>query len=302
MRPDEIGGVLPVLYSFFDDGGNLRLDGFRHQCEHCLANGANGVVLFGFVTQFYRLSFAEKVAALRETARSLEGRGTLGVTIMEASVAGQMELIRVARDEGADWVILQPPLGPPARAPDWMEMLKPLIDEAGIPVAVQNALIAGTCLSNGDLITLQTECPNLMGVKAETSSEDVAAFARNCRDRFRILTGNWGVEYPFFLRSGVHGVIPAPNFVKEQVALHKAAIREDWEKVDQIHAQILPLMQFIRERPAPEEQIILGKQAYSWRTSYTVGTNRKPGPASINSHILAHAHNLLGAMMRQSVE
>lgn len=292
MKLDDLGGVLPVLYAFFDDRGALRLDGFRHQVVHCLENGAAGVILFGFVTQFYRLSFAEKVAAIRETARSLDGGASLGVTVMEANVDGQLELCKVAREEGADWVILQPPLGPPARSSDWISMLRNIIDGAALPVAVQNALIAGTHLANDELIALQDGSPNLIAVKAETASEDVAAFAADFGHRFRVLTGNWGVEYPFFSRNGAHGLIPAPNFVPEQVELHRAAQSGDWETVDSIHASILPLLQFFRERPAPEGQILLGKQAYGWRTGFDPGGNRAPGPSSCDPRIVQHARHL----------
>lgn len=68
--------------------------------------------------------------------------------------------------------------------------------------------------------------------------------------RFRILTGDRGVEYPFFRRHGAHGLIPAPNFVPEQVALHTATMAGDWDRAEDIQAPILPLMQFIRA-PCP---------------------------------------------------
>ena len=292
MKPDDLEGILPVLYAFFDERGGLRLDGFRQQVDHCMENGAGGVILFGFVTQFYRLSFAEKVSAIRDTVRGLNGAGSLGVTVIEANTDSQLELCRVAREEGADWLILQPPLGPPARSSDWISMLRQIIDSAGLPVAVQNALIAGTHLTNDELVALQDASPNLVAVKAETASEDIAAFAKEFGHRFRVLTGNWGVEYPFFLRNGAHGLIPAPNFVPEQVALHQAALNGDWETVDGIHADILPLMQFFRERPAPEGQILLGKQAYGWRTGFDPGGNRAPGPSSCNPRIVEHARRL----------
>ena len=67
-----------------------------------MSNGASGVVLFGFVTQFYRLSFAEKRESLRSTVAAIAGQGRVGVTVMEPSPKGQAELIRVAREEGAD--------------------------------------------------------------------------------------------------------------------------------------------------------------------------------------------------------
>lgn len=292
MRADFIGGIAPVLYAFFDDKGALRQAGFRQQVDHCMGNGASGVVLFGFVTQFYRLSFAEKRESLRTTVAAMAGRGRVGVTVMEPSPQGQAELIRVAREEGADWVILQPPLGPPSRPGDWLDMLQELIAGAGLPVAVQNAKIATTQLSNAQLVALQGRCPDLVAVKAETEAEEVARFCTEQGQRFRILTGDWGVEYPFYARHGAHGLIPAPNFVAEQVAQHKAAVAGDWDRVDEIQAQILPLMQFLRERVAPEGQILLGKAAYGWRTGCDAGGNRRPGPAAADPAILTHARRL----------
>lgn len=292
MNPDRISGVMPVLYAFFDHNGGLRLDGFAHQTDHCLSQGATGVVLFGFVTQFYRLTFAEKVAAIRATVAEAQGRGHVGVTVMEPSWQAQAELIRVAREEGVDWVILQPPLGPPINPADWLAMLPPLIKGAGVPVAIQNADMANVQLATADLVTLQQSCPNLVAIKAETDSASVAAFAADHGTNFRVVIGNWGVEYPFFRRHGAAGLIPAPNFVPEQVAQEMAAARGDWASVDDLQAKILPLMQFIRERAAPEGQIQLGKAAYGWRTGFDPGHNRAPGPAAIDTRILAHAKHL----------
>lgn len=292
MTPDKIGGILPVLYAFFDHAGALRQDGFRHQVAHSMGAGASGVVLFGFVTQFYRLTFTEKVETLKTTVAAVAGAGSVGVTVMEPSAAGQAELIRVAREEGAGWVILQPPLGPAARPEDWADMLVSLIDGAGLPVAVQNADIATTRLGNAHLSALADRCPGLVAVKAETDSADVAAFAETEGHRFRVINGNWGVEYPFFRRHGSHGLIPAPNFVPEQVAIHASTDAGDWDTAEDIHARILPLMQFLRERSAPEGQILLGKQAYGWRTGFDPGGNRAPGPQAPDARILAHARRL----------
>lgn len=301
MTGDRIAGINPVLYAFFDHSGRLRQDGFRHQVDHCMDVGAAGVVLFGFVTQFYRLSFTEKVESLRTSVAAMAGRGLVGITIMEPSPEGQVELIRAAREEGADWVILQPPLGPPAQPADWLDMLAEIIAGAGLPVAIQNAAIANTQLTTAQLLALQGRCPSLIGVKAETDSADVAAFCREHRQRFRILTGDWGVEYPFFARHGAHGLIPAPNFVAEQVALQAAAETGDWDRVDEIHEALLPLMQFLRERAAPEGQILLGKAAYGWRTGFDPGGNRRPGPQVMDAEIRAHAQHLHARLLAKEL-
>lgn len=292
MTGFAIEGIHPVLYAFFDAAGRLRQDGFRQQVDHCLDHGAGGVVLFGFVTQFYRLSFAEKIESLRTTVAAMQGRGQVGVTVMEPSPQGQADLIRAAREEGADWVIVQPPLGPPVMADDWLPMLRDLLGQAGLPVAVQNASIANAHFTNEQLRALQETCPDLRAVKAETGTAEVGAFCRDHGHRFRVLTGDWGVEYPFFARQGAHGLIPAPNFVPEQVAQYRAAQAGDWDRVDAIQERLLPLMQFFRERPAPEGQILLGKLAYGWRTGVDTGPNRAPGPQAVDPAIAAHARHL----------
>lgn len=292
----KIGGVMPVLYSFFDEAGALRMDGFEHQIEHCIANGASGIVLFGFVTQFYRLSFEEKKEIARLAARQLGGRGTLGITVMEPALDGQMELVRLAEEVGADWVILQPPLGPPSQPALWMELVCRVAAETELPVAIQNATIAGTTFSNDQLLALKQRQPNICLCKAETESSDVARFAREQGRDFRVITGNWGVEYPFFLENGAHGLIPAPNFVPEQVTIHAAAENGDRDTIYRLHRDILPLMQFIRERPPPEGQIILGKYAYQRRTGYAAGGNRLPGPQEIDPAIRRHLDWLCGKL------
>ena len=295
----EIGGILPVLYSFFDQDGGLRMEGFDHQIEHSLAHGANGIVLFGFVTQFYRLTFPEKQQIAKRAAATLKGRGSLGITVMEPSEEAQIALVRVAEDVGADWVILQPPLGPPSDPALWVDMVARIAATTDLPVAVQNAPIAGTTLSIDALLALQDRRPNVRLCKAETQAEEVAAFARDHGGQFRVLTGNWGVEYPFFRANGAHGLIPAPNFVPEQTALHEATgPGGDPARADRIHASILPLMQFLRERPAPEMQLLYGKYVYQRRTGFSMGGNRRPGPSLLDPALVRHADRLCERLWR----
>lgn len=294
LDAQEIGGILPILYSFFDEEGRLRHDGFEHQIEHCMGDGASGIVLFGFVTQFYRLTFEEKREIAVLCSRILRGRGSFGVTIMEPSLEAQVALIRIAEEAGADWIILQPPLGPPSPPALWLEMLRRAAAATALPVAVQNATIAGTTLSNEQLLALQDSQPNIRLCKAEADSADVAAFAAEFGERFRVITGNWGVEYPLFRQAGAHGLIPAPNFVAEQAAIHRASDpgNPDTATVDRIHESILPLLQMLRERAALEDQIQLGKYIYHRRTGYPLGGNRLPGPQRLNPFFARHIDRL----------
>jgi len=290
----HIGGILPILYTFFDDDGRVRPGSFARQVEHSLDAGAPGIVLFGFVTQFYRLTFDEKVAIMAECSEALAGRGSFGITVMDSNVEGQVALVQAAERLNADYFIFQPPLGPPGHAPRWQEMVVEVAKATELPVGIQNAPIAGTVLTAQQLVALQERVPHLTIIKAEDASENVASFSRDHGDRFRILTGNWGVEYPFFAENGAHGLIPAPNFVPEQVALHAALEKgeDGFAEAMAIHGRILPLMQFLRCRENAESQFLLGKRALARRLGMKSCQGRLPGPVRADSAIEAHVDRL----------
>lgn len=280
----SIGGVHPVLFTFFDQEGRIREDGFEHQVAHCLSAGTPGVVLFGFVTQFYKLTLAEKLQILDWTSAALSGRAQLGVTVMEPTLEAQLTLCRAAEKSGADWLIIQPPIGPAVTAEWWLEMIGYLADQTSLPVAVQNAAIAGTTLTIEQLLRLQDRHPNVMLCKAETGLTDVARFAREHGERFRVMTGNWGAEYPYFASNGAHGFIPAPTFVHEHVKLERL-LRGNPDEVREamrLHGRLLTLIQLIREVGGVEQQLLAGKRIYQWQTGYDPGGVRVPGPARLD--------------------
>jgi 4-hydroxy-tetrahydrodipicolinate synthase len=290
----QIGGIVPVLFTFFDERGAVRLDAFDRQIEHCLENGATGIVLFGFVTQFYRLSFAEKVAIAERCAGRLDGRGTLGLTVMEPTPEGQRDLVKAAEANGADWIILQPPLGPPPGGRRWLPLIRHVASGTALPAAVQNATLTGSTLSIADLAELQQGCPNVRYVKAETDMLDIADFAQRFGDRFGVITGNWGVDYPFQRLQGTHGLIPAPNFVREQVAIH-AAFEPGGAGLDaalSVQERIMPLMQFLRERPI-DEQLLLAKYAFANRTGLDLGGERLPAAGPLDRRLTDYVDHLL---------
>jgi len=135
-------------------------------------------------------------------------------------------------------------------------------------------------------------------VKAETESIDIARFGRDHGARFRILTGNWGAEYPYFREDGAHGLIPAPNFVPEQAAIHHATDPRtpNFARAIKLYARIFPLMQFIRERPGVEEQLLLGKHMLAQRLNLASCLGRLPGPQIVDASLLSHAERLASAV------
>jgi dihydrodipicolinate synthase/N-acetylneuraminate lyase len=131
-------------------------------------------------------------------------------------------------------------------------------------------------------------------VKAETDMLDIADFATTHGHSFGVITGNWGIDYPFQRLQGAHGLIPAPCFVREQVAIHRA-FEPDGGGIDAamaIHERILPLMQFFRERPI-DEQLLLAKYAFAQRTELEFGGERLPAVGPLDRRMVEYVNRLI---------
>src|SRR3546814_8356719 len=81
----------------------------RRKGDACIANVAHGIAIIGLATEINKLSTAERRMAMEWAAEDVGGRVPLAVTVAEATVPGQIEMVGAAKALGAGWVILQPP-------------------------------------------------------------------------------------------------------------------------------------------------------------------------------------------------
>ena len=102
-------GVYPILYSFFDDEGQLDREAMRRQVEGCITGGAHGIAVMGLATEVGKLDVNERRRVIEWVGEDINGRVPYAVTVGEGSVSGQIEFVKGAQAVGADWVILQPP-------------------------------------------------------------------------------------------------------------------------------------------------------------------------------------------------
>src|SRR5436190_7468380 len=109
MTEPAFHGVCPVLYAFHHHDGSLDVAAMNRQVEHCLANGANGLMVLGLITEVGKHSTAERHQIVETVSAALRGRTPLMVTVGEPTAAAQTDFARTALGNGADAIILQPP-------------------------------------------------------------------------------------------------------------------------------------------------------------------------------------------------
>lgn len=274
-------GVYPILYAFFDSSGRLDAGAMRRQVEACLAAGAHGIAILGLVTEVNRLETSERRALVEMVARDIDGRVPLAVTVAEQSIAGQREFVRMAEDNGADWVILQPPLTPGYPEAEYVKFIGAVAEKARVPVGVQNnPTNLAVALTNASLQTLGRNHANIKLLKGEGPAINVARLIADSGGAFDVFCGHGGRELMTNLRSGCVGLIPAPDVFDVQVKIlrhYAAGTPVDLAEAERLHRSVLPFVTFVLQ--SLPIMLCYGKRLFAQRVGITGIHDRAPAIA-----------------------
>ena len=107
-----------------------------------------------------KLTRAEREKVIRWAAEDCIGRLPLTVTITGPSVDAQRDLARFAIEQGAAWLIFQPPPLSPGESPRpeafYFDFFARVMEDIEVPVGIQNAPDLGVGLTPASLRALAT--------------------------------------------------------------------------------------------------------------------------------------------------
>jgi 4-hydroxy-tetrahydrodipicolinate synthase len=278
QKPTGFKGIYPILYSFFDEEGELDRDAMRRQVEGCIAAGAHGIAVMGLATEVGKLDVNERRRVIDWVGEDIAGRVPYAVTIGETSVPGQIRFLEAARQAGADWAILQPPAIAGVPEPETVRFLGQVADRADIPLAIQNAPgVMATSLSNAGLKTLNRQHPNVCLLKAEGPATYIHQLMQDTDGAYEMFGGLGGIQLPDSLRAGCVGLIPAADLFDPQVRIYDLMTEGSPEAVaeaERLHREILPLIVFMMS--SVENFIAYGKPLLAQRLGLKNGAARQP--------------------------
>ncbi|MCB9431351.1 MAG: dihydrodipicolinate synthase family protein [Ardenticatenaceae bacterium] len=289
-------GVYPILYSFFDEQGQLDREAMRRQVEGCIAGGAHGIAVMGLATEVGKLDVNERRRVIEWVGEDINGRIPYAVTVGEGSVSGQIAFVKGAQAVGADWVILQPPAIGGVPESEYVRFLGDVASQSELPIAIQNAPgLMATSLSNKALKELNRQHPNVCLLKGEGPATYLKQLMEDTDGAFDIFGGMAGIQLPDSLRAGCVGMIPAADIFDPQVKIYEL-IRQGTPKAtaeaERLHRELLPLLVFMMS--SVENFIAYGKHLMAKRLSLKSGKARQPSvPVTefglqIMSHWAAH--------------
>jgi 2-keto-3-deoxy-L-arabinonate dehydratase len=241
-------GIYPILYAFYDKQGRLDDGLMRLQVDKCIAAGAHGIAVLGLVTEVHKLDVNERRHVVEIVGRAIDDRVPYAVTVGEPSATGQIEFSHMAQDNGASWLILQPPSIKGYSEAEYVRFLGQVADATQLPVAVQNNPVnLDVSLSNDSLLRLNERHANICMLKGEGPAIGLAELIKVSADRFGVFAGHGGKEYISNFLSGCVGLIPAPDALDFQIKLHALLLNGKMDEAEALHAKLLPLILFMTQ-------------------------------------------------------
>ncbi len=271
----HLQGILPIVAVPFTEDGTLDVESFQSLVAHLLQSGANGVMLFGLASEFYKLTDAEcdilRSILLAQTRTHPDVTGIISITHHSWEVA--VTRARQAQEDGADALTIFPPffLGPTEEA--LVTHIERVLTAVTIPVLIQySPAQTNVRISASTFARLAERYPHLAAIKVETQPPGRFITALNAASPGRLasLVGYAGVQMPDALERGAVGIQPGCSFTEIYVDLYHRFQTGDVSGMKHLHTRLLPYIGYWMQQVEliiQVEKVILARRGII-RTSY----------------------------------
>ena len=261
-NPKFFNGVHAVLYAMFQADEQLDHTAMATQVDYCIDKGCHGISVLGLATEVLKLTPDERKTLIRTAAKAINGRVPFSVTLAGNSVAEQAELAQFAQDNGADWLILQPPMAGNYAADVYLDFFERVAKTIALPIAIQNApQYLGRALSATDIECLRERCDNFAAVKSEDAALSMHNLLTTVKGKLAILGGRGGLEMTDNLRAGCSGFVLAPDIAPVATHIFDCWQAGDTKQAEQLYAQVAPAIMFSIQ--SLEHLITYGKRLFA---------------------------------------
>jgi 4-hydroxy-tetrahydrodipicolinate synthase len=207
---NKVEGIIPILSMPFRDDDAIDLDALVCQAEFLIEAGVDGVG-FGYGSEIFRLTDAERDGALTAVSRAIGGRVPIIVATGANSTHATLQRSQAARDAGGDVLMVTPPAYASAGPDELVAHYGALAERVGLPIIVQDAPgMSGVTMSDALLARLAAEIDLVVAIKVETipPAPKVGAVVARVGSTAAVLGGAGGADFVHELGRGALGTIP----------------------------------------------------------------------------------------------
>ena len=272
----KLEGIFPIIYCFFNKNNSLDKKIIIEQINLINKIGSNGIASLGLATEVNKLSFEEKKTIIELVAENSNSNLPTAVTIQGNSFKEYLKLIDIAKQNEADWIILQPLIQKKTTDKDCFNFFKKLIPYTnGSIVGIQNAKeYLGVGLSAKEIIYLYKEYNNFRAIKGESSSVFMQKEIEQYPNSLKVFNGRGGQEIVDNFLIGCDGIVPALDGADKFLKIYKFIKNNNILKANSEYSKILPSIIFIMQ--SINTMICYGKRVCGYRMGIKNIYDRKP--------------------------
>lgn len=243
MRPTWTG-VYPAVTTKFKENGELDIPGFIKNIEFQIESGVSGIILGGSLGESSTLSNEEKIELVKSLQPYREKVPVI-MNIAESSQLRAVEAAKAAEANGADGLMLLPPLLYKADADETVAYFKAVAAATSLPILLYNNPVDYKIEITVPMFQQLMDVPNIEAVKESTRDlPNITRMKNAFGDRFKILGGVDTICLEALLLGAdglVAGLVCA--FPKETVVLFELAKEGKIDEAVKLYRWFMPLLE-----------------------------------------------------------
>ncbi len=238
-------GVYPALTTKFDSNDQLDLQLFEKNLEVQVRSGISGIILGGTLGESSTLSESEKETLIRFSLEKFDGSLPVVINIAEGSTVEAVRQAKLARQWGADGLMLLPPMRYKTDHRETVQYFKTVAAATELPMILYNNPIDYKTEITLAMFDELVEVENIQAVKESTRDvTNVSRIINRFGKRFKILCGvdTLAMEELVLGADGwVAGLVCA--FPAETVAIYKLVKAGKIREAAEIYRWFMPLLE-----------------------------------------------------------
>jgi len=238
-------GVMPALTTQFDASGNLNLKAFGINLRAQIDAGVHGIILGGTLGEASTLKAEEKLQLLKKSQKIISEKIPIIINIAEQSTQYAIEVAQAAEANGADGLMLLPPMRYKATDSETVQYFASVAQATKLPIMIYNNPVDYKIEVTLDMFDQLQQFSNIQAVKESTRDiSNVTRMINRFGLRYKILCGvdTLAMESLVMGANGwVAGLVDA--FPKETVAIFAYTKAKKIDEALAIYRWFLPLLE-----------------------------------------------------------
>lgn len=238
-------GIYSALLTPFDAEENIDFALFEINIEAQIEAGIDAIVLGGSLGEASTLSFDEKKDLLVHAKKIVRNRIPVILNIAEQSTREAIRLARNAESNGADGLMVLPPMRYTADKIETLDYFKTVASNTRLPIMIYNNPYDYKIEITLDMLEELAQIPTLQAIKESTRDvTNVIRIRNRFKNRFKILCGIDTLAFEELTLGAdgwVGGLVDA--FPVETVAVYRLVKSGKYHEALEIFKWFMPLLE-----------------------------------------------------------